>query len=134
MARKTPEPRRTDDPESIPDDALLYRVLYEENWSHMDGDVRRVSSHAFKDTLSFEASCFLAAEKPLSQLKEMFPGKRICVASAGEVRKAQHIIARAPEDGDASHVVLCPPGDLKRSDADRLYAQIAAAARIVDTN
>jgi hypothetical protein len=134
VARPTPTPARIDDPD-ISNEAVLYRVLYEENWSHVEDGIRRVSSHAFKDTLTFEASCFLASEKSVSELQQMFPGKRICQVSAAAVREASHILARAPEDcdGDRSHVVLCPPGGLNRSEADKLYARIARASTIVES-
>jgi hypothetical protein len=128
----TPVPKRTDDAE-IPDDALLYRVLGQENWSVVENGIRRVSSFAFKDTLSYEASCFLASEISLDDLKKRFPGKRICGVTAAVVRDQRHIIARAPEEfeGNAAHIVICPPGNLKRKDADKLYGAISQSAKIV---
>lgn len=136
MGRTTPAVKRLDDGDSIADDEILYRVLAEESWSTLEAGVRRVSSHAFKDTLTYETSCFLGSEKPVELLRRMFPGKHICQITAGIARQAGFVVARAPEEcnGDQSHVVLCPPSGLPRKQADRLWAELSFAATVVNDN
>jgi hypothetical protein len=74
-----------------------------------------------------------AEEFHIETLRERFPGKRISIVSAAAVRNAQHIIARDPEGGDggSAHVVICPPGSLKRSKFDKLCEEISSSAQII---
>lgn len=126
----TPQPRRHDDP-GIANDSILYRIINEDSWIVQEGDRERVASHAFKDTHTFETSCFV--DKTPDQLRELFPGKRICGVTARVVREQEFSIARAPEEfgDDPSHVVLFPPGGLKRKEADRRWARISLASKII---
>lgn len=126
----TPAPKRQDDP-SIPGDGILHRVLNEESWAPIENGVRRVASHAFKDTHNFETSCFFGV--PLQFIRRHFPGKLVCSVRAGVVRNQGFIISRAPEEfeGNPAHVVLCAPGGLRRKEADRRWAKISENATIL---
>lgn len=128
--KTTPEPRRDDDP-SVPDDGVLYRVLTEESWVVNESGTLRVASHAFKDTATFETSCFLNID--LDELRGHFPHKRVCSITVSLARQQGFRVSRAPEEfeGNPSHVVLCPPGNLRRKEADRLWARLSEAARVL---
>jgi hypothetical protein len=108
-------PLQNDD--SVPNDALLYRIL-RPDWITTEDGKRRPTSNALLDS-NREASLFEAGPGVLEELRRLFPGYEIASVRASVIRAAQLVIQRRPEEchedfqGDrASHVVVGPSDDI----------------------
>lgn len=124
-------PLQNDD--SIPNDAILYRVLHP-TWVTLENGKRRPTSNALLDS-NREASLFIAGPGVLEELRRLFPGYEIASVRASIIRAAQLAIQRRPDEchedfhGDrASHVVVGPGDDIGRNEYQRRTRAIAKNA------
>jgi hypothetical protein len=103
----------TDDA-TIPDDAILLRVLTKD-WITIEQGRRRPTSHSFRDA-NAETSCFIDSQVARTALMKLFPGSSIAAFPAHVCRASGFAIERRPNEvpddfvGDRqSHVVVGPP-------------------------
>ena len=116
---------RQDDP-AIADDTVLWRAIPNSQVCRGDEGTERPESWAFLSDEN-EVSAWIAAETNVEALKARFPNSRIAGFTVGEARECDNIIARDPDEGDQSHVVICPspgkPAKRIRKDAKRLASK-----------
>ena len=123
-------PLRND--ETIPDDAVLLRVLLKDpNWTTNRGGRYRAASLAFFSTEQ-EISYFLEAPGVLAEVQGMFPDHEIARVPASVIRSVTFAIERRPAEcppnfqGDRScHVVAGPSVEITRKDNERCARSIA---------
>jgi hypothetical protein len=103
-----------DDP-SVPDDAIVIRVLLD-SWLTTKGGRVRPASWALLDMGGDgECSCFLASESIVNKLSNHFAGKHIAQIPASVLRANSFAIQRKPDecpeglrDDNGCHVVIGP--------------------------
>jgi hypothetical protein len=117
---------------SIPDDAILLRVLHPSSlWRCRVGGRYRPTSLAFQDGLTGDVSCFVQAEGVEAQVRQMYPHNEIATVTAGAVRAAGYVIERRPGEcgnftGDPNaHVVIGPPEPITKKAQTRRARRIA---------
>src|SRR5579863_1784348 len=126
---------------SIPDEAILYRVLHNDrNWRTTDNDGRyRASSFAFYETRG-EVSYFLDSPGVLPELHRMFPGLEIASVPAAVLRSPEvgFAIERRPGEvppdfafDPANHVVAGPSVEITRPQFQKRAGLIAKASTII---
>lgn len=122
-----------DDPQSVPDDTVLLRILVDHQWWYPRENPTRPSSLAFFDNVEEgrrENSCFILAEADLKELQRRvrgrFPAARFATITAGKAREFSYLVCRDDEGGAGmpGHVVVCYPTDAPlpqyKKDAQRL--------------
>jgi hypothetical protein len=129
---------RHDDTE-IADHVVLIRAV-QPDWIREENGTERLTSATFADGEQ-EASCFIAEEvggldgfreNILPRLSELlgFEIKDLATISMATVREAGLWVYRKPEefDGNAAHVVICPPGEWTKSQYKKRAASLAPQA------
>jgi hypothetical protein len=122
-------PPRQDD-KTIPEDAVLWRAVYELHVYREDDGSERAQKWAFESDDN-EVSAWIAAETDPEQLRARFPRSRIAEFTAAQARECQNIIARDPVEGDASHVVICPLPGKSNSQIKKDARRLAKKARLL---
>ena len=121
------------DDQTIPDDAILYRVLPLPSWIKTEGEKRRPSSIAFYEARG-EVSYFVDGPGMIAEVRRMFPGMEIACVPASVLRSAEvgFVIERRPaecpdgfQSDPAYHVVAGPNGELTRNEFQRRAGRIA---------
>ena len=118
------------DDASIPDEALLLRVL-RLDWAIEKSGRRRPASYAFIDS-NWETSLFINALGILEELRRLFPGLEVASVPSRVLRENGFAVARrpaeCPEDfrGDSNnHVVIGPSKDVTRNEYERNARAVA---------
>lgn len=119
---------------SIPDEAILYRVLDDSPHWRTDKGVRyRPSKLAFYESRG-EVSYFLNSADILPELYRLFPGQEIASVPVSVLRSEEvgFAIERRPDEvppdfqcDPASHVVAGPPVEMTRLEFERRARVIA---------
>lgn len=105
-----------DDP-SVTDQDILLRALLPD-WIRPRNGIPGISKQAFLDGNTGEASFFVNGPGVETEVRRIFPGKRIGATTGRAVRQGGFVIARRPEDaapftGDPNrHVVI---GNVQRA-------------------
>jgi len=121
-------PRVDDD--SLGNDRLLLRRILPE-WIISEKGVCRPQSIAFVDRRTNEVSVFVADLTNAESVLEGHPEASL-VAFAVEIpRSAGGIVARTPENPDASHRVLCYPSNSSMKRVAKLIAEGAQWIRLI---
>jgi len=123
------------DDATIPDDAILLRVLLKD-WITTKHERRRPTSHAFRDS-NAESSCFIDSETIRSELRRLYPGLEVATVPAGVLRQNGFAIERRPDEvsedfaGDhRDHVVVGPPQACARNLQERMARAIVQDERV----
>jgi hypothetical protein len=118
------------DDDTIPNDALLYRVLHPKWITVVDGRPRPNSLALLES--NFEASLFLEGEGILAELRRLFPQLRIASVPALIIRQEHLVIERRPNEcpegfgcDSTSHVVVGPNAEIGRNEYQRRTRAIA---------
>ena len=126
------------DDQTIPDDAILYRVLPIPSWIKTEGERRRPSSIAFYEARG-EVSYFMDSPGMLAEVRRIFPGVEIARVPASVLRSAEvgFAIERRPtecpdgfQSDPACHVVAGPNGQITRNEFQRRAGRIAKHADV----
>lgn len=122
-----------DDPEGVPDDTVLIRVLRDPMWWHPRENPLRPSSLAFIDA-TYETSCFVVAEADFVALSERFVGCKFARVTARSAREAGFAVCRDPEgaDGLPGHVVFTMPTTTNRKKYTKAAKQLADTGTMFD--
>jgi hypothetical protein len=113
------------DDATIPDDAILLRVLTKD-WITTEHERRRPTSHAFRDA-NAETSCFIDSQVTRTELMKLFPGFEVAAVQARVFRANGFALERRPDEvpegfaGDRqSHVVVGPTQPCTRNVQTRM--------------
>jgi hypothetical protein len=125
-----------DDP-TIPDEAIVLRVLHP-NWITTKGGRTRPTSHALLELGGTgECSCFIASGTILSKLAAKFPGLSVARIPAAVLRENNFAVRRQPEDCPADlvddhgiHVVVGPPDGCNNHQTEKRARAIVRDARV----
>jgi|SRR6267143_2544479 hypothetical protein len=115
---------------TIPNAALLYRILHE-TWTTNKGGRHRPSSIAFFEAHG-EVSYFADAPGVLGELRRIFQGKEIASVPASVIRDKGLAIERRPNEcppnfqsDKACHVVVGPAAQMQRNEYEKRARSIA---------
>jgi hypothetical protein len=117
--------------DTIPEDAILFRVLKHPDWITNKDGTTRPSSAAFLESRQ-EVSHFINVPGMLDELRRIFPGWPIASVPATVVRQRGLAIERSPHDSPddfrcdpATHVVVGPAVETGRSAYEKMARPIA---------